>query len=51
MTFHPLDIISGNCIHPYSQALISVLANIDVEYKKKKIILIAFIGRDELNYT
>lgn len=35
----PSEIISGDCIHPYSQALISVLANIDVEHKKKKIIL------------
>ncbi len=35
----PSEIISGDCIHPYSQALISVLANVDVEHKKKKIIL------------
>lgn len=35
----PSDIISGNCIHPYSQALVSVLANVDVDNKKKKIIL------------
>lgn len=35
----PSEIISGQCIHPYSQALISVLANVDVEQKKQKIIL------------
>ncbi|GAK59589.1 oligopeptide/dipeptide ABC transporter, ATPase subunit [Candidatus Vecturithrix granuli] len=35
----PSEIISGDCRHPYSQALISVLANIDVDHQKKKIIL------------
>jgi oligopeptide/dipeptide ABC transporter ATP-binding protein len=35
----PSEIISGNCIHPYSQALISVLANIDIRKKRKKIVL------------
>lgn len=35
----PSDIISGNCIHPYSQALVSVLANVDVDNKRKKIVL------------
>jgi len=33
------DIISGNCIHPYSQALISVLSNIDINKKRKRIVL------------
>lgn len=37
--FGPSEIISGDCLHPYSQALISVLANIDVDRQKKKIIL------------
>lgn len=35
----PSEIISGNCIHPYSQALISVLSNIDIKKKRKKIVL------------
>lgn len=35
----PADIISGNCIHPYAQALISVLSNIDIKHKRKKIVL------------
>ena len=35
----PAEIISGNCIHPYSQALISVLSNIDIKKKRKRIVL------------
>lgn len=35
----PSKIISGNCRHPYSQALISVLSNIDIKKKRKKIVL------------
>lgn len=35
----PAKIISGNCIHPYSQALISVLSNIDIKKKRKRIVL------------
>lgn len=35
----PAEIISGNCIHPYSQALISVLSNIDIKKKRNKIVL------------
>lgn len=33
------EIISGNCRHPYTQALVSVLANVDVDNKREKIIL------------
>ncbi len=35
----PAEIISGNCIHPYTQALISVLSNIDIKKKRKRIVL------------
>lgn len=35
----PADIISGDCRHPYTQALVSVLANVDVDNKRKKIVL------------
>lgn len=35
----PSEIISGNCRHPYTQALVSVLANVDVDNKREKIIL------------
>lgn len=33
------DIISGGCKHPYTQALVSVLANVDVDNKREKIVL------------
>lgn len=35
----PSDIISGDCRHPYTQALVSVLANVDVDKKREKIVL------------
>lgn len=35
----PGDLISGKCKHPYTQALISVLANVDVDHKREKIVL------------
>ena len=35
----PAEIISGDCRHPYTQALVSVLANVDVDNKREKIIL------------
>ena len=35
----PADIISGDCKHPYTQALVSVLANVDVDNKREKIVL------------
>ncbi|MBP1925273.1 oligopeptide/dipeptide ABC transporter ATP-binding protein [Sedimentibacter acidaminivorans] len=35
----PSEIISGNCRHPYTQALVSVLANVDVDNKRQKIVL------------
>lgn len=35
----PSNIISGNCRHPYTQALVSVLANVDVDNKRQKIVL------------
>jgi len=35
----PSEIIAGNCRHPYTQALVSVLANVDLEKKREKIVL------------
>ncbi|GAU75944.1 oligopeptide/dipeptide ABC transporter ATP-binding protein [Fusibacter sp. 3D3] len=35
----PADIISGGCRHPYTQALVSVLANVDVDNRREKIVL------------
>ena len=35
----PADIMSGACKHPYTQALVSVLANVDVDNRREKIIL------------
>lgn len=35
----PAGIISGDCRHPYTQALVSVLANVDVDNKREKIVL------------
>ncbi|MCH4887473.1 ABC transporter ATP-binding protein [Acidaminobacter sp. JC074] len=35
----PSEIISGDCRHPYTQALVSVLANVDVDHKREKIVL------------
>ncbi len=35
----PSSIISGDCRHPYTQALVSVLANVDVDHRREKIIL------------
>ena len=35
----PSEIISGDCRHPYTQALVSVLANVDVDNKREKIVL------------
>lgn len=35
----PAEIISGDCRHPYTQALVSVLANVDVDNKREKIVL------------
>lgn len=35
----PAEIISGDCRHPYTQALVSVLANVDVDHKREKIVL------------
>ncbi|WP_207736346.1 ABC transporter ATP-binding protein [Fusibacter ferrireducens] len=35
----PADIISGDCKHPYTQALVSVLSNVDVDNKREKIVL------------
>lgn len=35
----PAELISGKCKHPYTQALVSVLANVDVDHKREKIVL------------
>ncbi len=35
----PADMISGGCIHPYAQALTSVLAMVGEERKRKRIVL------------
>lgn len=39
MEYGPADIISGGCMHPYSQALTSVLAIVGEEKKRERIIL------------
>ena len=39
MEIGPADLIAGSCLHPYSQALMSVLAMVGEERRRKRIIL------------